>query len=134
MSSSNLDMVRGPYPELVPLPFKFTLDAANAPTLTFGKRVVKSVVRNSAGVFTVTLQDGWTVHCASDWSLQAATAIDLKPQGVTQNVTSSGGGAKTVKVRLLAVAVETDAPAKGTNATELSGILWVTNNGNASAI
>jgi hypothetical protein len=83
-------------------------------------RGVTSVTRNSAGAFTVLLQDVYPTLLAAVATAQLATAADIVPQVGTSLLTANG---KTIVVTLLAGAVATDVAANANNRVNLLLIL-----------
>lgn len=84
------------------------IGASGAPTLTRGVGVA-SIARNSAGLYTITLQDQYSRLMDVRIVQVAAVAEDLKFQLAAESVTTS---AKTIQFRSIAVATETD-PSSG---------------------
>lgn len=85
------------------------IGASGAPTLSAAASLgVASIVRNSAGLYTLTLQDKYMRLISVQISQQAAVAEDLQFQVAAEDV----DGAKTVQFRCVAGAVETD-PSSG---------------------
>jgi hypothetical protein len=92
--------------------FAFSPQGASAPVLGEGcASVVTSVVRNSAGNFTITLADKYQALVSGTVALASSAAVDLKPQWGAIDVS----GAKTLVLNLLAVAVATDLAANAAN-------------------
>jgi hypothetical protein len=83
-------------------------------------RGVASVTRNSAGVFTVLLQDVYASVLAAVATAQLATAADIVAQVGTSTLTASG---KSIVVTLLAGATATDVAANANNRVNLLLIL-----------
>jgi len=83
-------------------------------------RGVASVTRNSAGVFTVLLQDVYNSVLAAVATAQLATAADIVAQVGTSTLTASG---KSIVVTLLAGATATDVVANANNRVNLLLIL-----------
>lgn len=83
-------------------------------------RGVTSVTRNSAGVFTVALQDVYPSLLAAVATMQLATAADIVPQIGTSLLTANG---KTIVVALLAAATATDVAANANNRVNLFLVL-----------
>jgi len=79
---------------------------ATQPTLVRGLGVA-SVTRSSAGLYVITLQDKYMRLMQADVSIQSSAAIDLRPQLVSENVSS----AKTVVFRTIVGSVATDSGA-----------------------
>lgn len=63
-------------PHLKRMPFKFLVDAANAPTLSPSplNSYITSVARISQGLFRLTLADGFRIHVATDCTLNVNAA------------------------------------------------------------
>ena len=83
-------------------------------------RGVTSVTRNSAGVFTVLLQDVYPTLLAAVATAQLATAADIVAQVGTSTLTANG---KSIVVTLLAAATATDVAANADNRVNLLLIL-----------
>jgi hypothetical protein len=99
---------------VVMLQGSFAPAGTGAPTTVRGKGF--SVARTSAGLFTVTLQDKYQHLISGDIQIQLATGADLKGQFGAIDVSS----AKTVQIRVLAVAVATDIAADANNRVHFS--------------
>lgn len=84
-----------------------SIGASGAPTLVRGLGIA-SIVRNSAGLYTLTLQDKYDRLMHMDVKQLVASAEDLNFQLAAEDVDS----AKTVQFRCIAAAVETD-PSSG---------------------
>lgn len=97
----------------------FFPDTANPPTVNANQaRGVASVVRNSAGVFTITLEDAYLRLVSKNASVQLSSAADLKAQfGDISNLGTTTP--VTVVVRLLAVATPTDMAADANNSVSV---------------
>jgi len=65
------------------------------------------VAKSATGQYTITLQDNYVGLISAQFTVGAATAVDLKPQLVSSDVVS----AKTVIMKLLAVATATEPSA-----------------------
>lgn len=76
-------------------------------TSSFAMNGVATVVLTGVGEYTFTLSDKYSALESVDFTLLAATAVDLVPQVKSVDVTS----AKTIVVRLLAAATPTDVSA-----------------------
>lgn len=87
---------------------------------TIKGRGVTSVTRNSAGVFTVLLQDVYPTLLAAVATAQLATAADIVAQVGTSTLTANG---KSIVVTLLAAATATDVAANANNRVNLLLIL-----------
>jgi hypothetical protein len=87
---------------------------------TIKGRGVTSVTRDSAGVFTVALQDVYPTLLAAVATAQLATAADIVAQVGTSTLTANG---KAIVVTLLAGAVATDVAANANNRVNLLLIL-----------
>lgn len=91
------------------------VDAAAAVTTTggvdgvssFSIKGVESFVNSGTGEFTITLQDKYVALESIQLQLQAATAVDLVPQVVSEDV----DGTKAIVFNLLAGSTETDVTA-----------------------
>ena len=83
-------------------------------------RGVASVTRNSAGAFTVLLQDVYPTLLAAVATAQLATAADIVAQVGTSTLTANG---KSIVVTLLAAATATDVAANANNRVNLLLIL-----------
>lgn len=66
-----------------------------------------SVAKTATGVYTITLEDKYTALMSANVTFKAATAVNLVPQVVSDDVVS----AKTVVVRLHASGTATDPSA-----------------------
>jgi hypothetical protein len=66
-----------------------------------------AVTKTATGAYTITLEDTYVELLACNLTVQAATAVDLVPQVVSQAVAST----KTIVFKLLAAAVATDPAA-----------------------
>lgn len=87
-----------------------TIAGSGAPTLVAAdSKGVASITRNSAGQYTLVLQDQYNKLMQAQVSIQSATAQDLHAQQVSETVASS---TKNVVFRTLAVGVATD-PSSG---------------------
>lgn len=77
---------------------------------------IASVIRTgTAGTFTVTLQDKYAELLSYHLDVQHTTAVDLKPQLGDVDLT-----AKTIVVRLLAVATPTDMTANANSSVSFN--------------
>lgn len=83
---------------------KVAIGASGAPTLDSNSVGIASVVRDSAGVYVVTLEDTYNNLLHVDVMQIAASAEDLTFQVESEDVAS----AKTVQIQSKAAAVETD--------------------------
>lgn len=83
-------------------------------------RGVASVTRDSAGTFTVLLQDVYPTLLAAVATAQLATAADIVAQVGTSTVSTN---TKSIVVTLLAGAVATDVAANANNRVNLLLIL-----------
>jgi hypothetical protein len=133
MASPTLAPLPGAHdPELIPVPFRATLDGSNDATVVRGKRAIASITHTATGKFRITLREGFVALASAELTLKAPTVVALTPQLVADDVTPSSGG--TVDFRLVGptaagntAGVATDPPTAGTNATEIHGVLWVSN-------
>jgi hypothetical protein len=107
MANRNYNRAQALEKEVKSLYAEISIGAAGAPTLVRGLGIA-SVARDSAGVYTVTLQDAYNRLMSFGASQEAASAEDLKFQLAASDVSS----AKTVQFRCIAAAVETD-PSNG---------------------
>lgn len=87
---------------------------------TIKGRGVTSVTRNSAGAFTVLLQDVYPTLLAAVATAQLATAADIVAQVGTSTLAANG---KSIVVTLLAAATATDVAANANNRVNLLLIL-----------
>lgn len=83
------------------------VDIAADASVSSSNIVGGTVTKTGTGQYTLTLQDAYYAPVAIHATLQAATAVDLVPQVVSQSVDSS----KTVVVKLLAGSTATDPSA-----------------------
>lgn len=81
--------------------------ASDASVTSFSAPGVASVVRTSAGLYTITLSDNYNALVSIGAQVQAAVAVDLVAQLKSADVVS----AKTVAINLLTGAVATDPAA-----------------------
>jgi len=81
--------------------------AADASVSSFNIPGVASVENTATGTYTITLEDTYYEFIRAHFTLQAATAVDLVPQIVSTNVTST----KEIVVKLLTGATATDPAA-----------------------
>lgn len=66
-----------------------------------------SVAKSATGQYTITLEDAYVALMSATFTVQAAVAVDLKPQIVSHDVVT----AKTIIMKLLAVATATEPAA-----------------------
>lgn len=92
------------------LSLSFAPDGTNAPTGITG-RGVESISREGAGDFLITLQDAYSALLGVKMSIAMGTALDISPQLGAVDVAS----AKTIVVRTIVAAVETDIAADADN-------------------
>ncbi len=112
MANRNKYVSHTPGVDTVVVPFAFSPQGAGAPVLGEGcAGWVTSVVRNSAGNFTITLADKWAALYSAPVTLGMNAGTDLVPQWGAIDV----NGAKTLVLNLLAVAVATDMAANANN-------------------
>lgn len=110
--------------QIVDLYFKVTIGAAGAPTLVAnGSKGVKSIVRNSAGNYTVTLQDSYFKFLDLDVTTLNATGIPAAPAVGLITVGVNSVAAPTINYVMSTGGVATD-PANGDT---LYGKVSVTN-------
>lgn len=96
--------------DLTFLSLSFAPAGTGAPTGITG-RGVASIVRNSAGNFTITLEDAYSALLDAKMTIAMDAATDISPQlGAVDVVT-----AKTIVVRTIVAAVETDIAANANN-------------------
>jgi len=108
-------------PNVVTLGISWAPNGSSAVDQTSLKgRGVASVTRNSAGVFTVLLQDVYPTLLAAVATAQLATAADIVAQVGTSTLTANG---KSIVVTLLVGAVATDVAANANNRVNLLLIL-----------
>ena len=96
--------------DLVRMPIKITIGDTGAPTLTNGKGVV-SVVRDSAGKYTITLKDNFNTMLAMSATINSGSSAPTAPaiNVVSQDVTT----AKTVVIQCRDIAAAAADPASG---------------------
>jgi len=108
-------------PGVVTLGISWATNAGSAVDQTSIKgRGVASVTRNSAGTFTVLLQDVYPTLLAAVATAQLATAADIVAQVGTSTVSTN---TKSIVVTLLAGAIATDVAANANNRVNLLLIL-----------
>jgi len=107
MSDSNFYRVQSKERETKIVHAEVAIGASGAPTITSAKGVA-SIVRNSAGDYTVTLSERYSRVLSMSVLLKAAAAEDLTSQLVSETVAST----KTINFLTLAAAVATD-PSNG---------------------
>lgn len=107
MANRNFNRLQALEKEIKHLHVKVSIGASGAPTLS-RKLGVTSIARNSAGLYTLTLDDKYNDLISLDIQQLVASAEDLKFQLVAQDVSS----AKTIQFRCIAIATETD-PSSG---------------------
>lgn len=95
---------------LIILVFSFLPAGSSAPTGVSG-RGIASVVRDSAGVFIVTLEDTYQELMGCDMTIMMAAGTDISPQLEGEDV----AGAGTVTIRTVVAEVETDIAADPDN-------------------
>jgi hypothetical protein len=106
MANRNFTQVQGALTRsLVLLTGKVEI-AADA-SVTSDSIIGAAVTKTATGVYTITLEDKYSALMSANVTLKAATAVDLVPQIVSDDVVS----AKTVVVRLNADATATDPSA-----------------------
>lgn len=100
--------------QIVELFFKFAVGASGAPTLdALNSKGIKSVVRNSAGNYTVTLQDQYSKFLGVDAQELSSTGIPAAPNmGIVSQAVN--GAAPTVVLQFSAGGVATDPDASST--------------------
>ena len=107
MANRNYNRLQALEKEIKDLHVSVNIGAAGAPTLV--RRLgIESIARNSAGLYTITLQDKYNDLVSVDISQQVAAAEDLKFQLAASDVQS----AKTIQFRCIAIDTETD-PSSG---------------------
>lgn len=88
---------------------RITVGSTGAPTLVAADSLgVASIARNSAGLYTLTLQDTYNKLLHASVQIRTPSAEDIKANLVTESVAS----AKTLQFRCVAVGTATD-PASG---------------------
>ena len=92
------------------LTFSFLPAGSSAPTGLAG-RGVASVVRDSAGKFTITLEDKYPALLSAEVLIAMNAVADLKAQLGAVDVSN----AKTIVLNILAVATPTDIAANAAN-------------------
>jgi len=107
-STRNLQLVKSGTRELVIVAGSFAPDTANPPTDVRGDGF--TVARSGAGLFVLTLDKVWPELESAVATVQLAVAADLDAQ-----IGSVDLSAKTVEIRLLVAAVETDMAANANN-------------------
>lgn len=86
------------------------IGASGAPTLSRGARKgIQSVVRNSAGLYTITLTDAYAALIGASVAIVQPVAANLQAVVVSSSL---GAATKTIVIRTQAGAVATD-PASG---------------------
>lgn len=116
MANRNFHRVQSLTREVKILTAKISIGASGAPTLVSNDSVgIASVVRDSAGVYVITLDDKYNSLVGLSVMLQSATAEDLSFQIESEDVSS----AKTVQIQCKAAAVETDPSDGSTLLVEL---------------
>lgn len=98
MANKNFNRYQAYEKEVKALYAEVAIGASGAPTLTSGLGIT-SIVRDSAGKYTVTLDSKYTRLMAFHATLQSATVADLNIQQVSSDV----NGAKTVVFHCVAV-------------------------------
>ena len=93
--------------EAITVSFRVNIGATGAVTSVAGTGVA-SVVRTSAGLYTITLNETYPSLLSANATLLAPVAVDLVPQFVSEAVAST----KIIVLRTVAAAVLTD-PANG---------------------
>lgn len=107
MANRNFNRFQALEKEVKSLYAEISIGASGAPTLVAGLGIA-SVVRDSAGVYTITLQDKYNRLMHAHVQVLSAAAQDLDVQLQSEDVE----GTKEVVIRCQAVAVETD-PSSG---------------------
>lgn len=107
MANRNYNRVQALAKETKLIYAQVTIGASGAPTLVQPLGVA-SIVRNSAGLYTITLQDAYMALQYAHVEVVTPTAEDIQANVVAEDVS----GAKTVQFRTTAVGVATD-PADG---------------------
>lgn len=111
MANRNFHRLQSLTREVKLLHAKVAIGASGAPTLDSEISVgIESVVRESAGVYIVTLQDSYRKLVGLKVMQIASAAEDLTFQIEEEDV----AGAKTIKIQSKAAAVETD-PSDGSS-------------------
>lgn len=107
MANRNFNRKQALEKEVKEIYLDVAIGATGAPTLTRGLGVA-SIARNSAGLYTVTLQDAYMKLMSVNISQVVSAAEDITFQVAAESVAS----AKTVQFRCQAAAVATD-PSSG---------------------
>lgn len=107
MANRNFNRYQALEKEVKVIYAEVAIGASGAPTLSRGTGV-ESIVRNSAGLYTLTLQDKYNRLMHSDIKQLVSAAEDLQFQLVAEDVDN----AKTLQFRCVTAAVETD-PSNG---------------------
>ena len=120
MAARNLAPVRALQRELIPIVGSFAPNGSSAVAASSRKGPGWSVARTSAGLFTITLTDKWNDFVSGSATAQLATAADINAQLGVWTAAS-----KTITIRLIAVATETDVAADANNRVHFT--LWMRN-------
>lgn len=108
MANRNFNRYQALEKEIKSLYLDVAIGASGAPTLTKGLGVT-SIVRNSAGDYTITLDDKYMRLMSCSIQQLSSSSVDLTFQLKAESVAS----AKTIEILSHAAAVATD-PANGT--------------------
>jgi hypothetical protein len=103
MANRNFNRKQALEKEIKDIYAKVTVGATGAPTLTSSVGIA-SIVRNSAGLYTVTLQDAYNSLKFAQVSFLDNDAQDIRAQIAAEDV----DGAKTVQFVCLTAATPTD--------------------------
>lgn len=98
----------------------FAPNGSSAVSAASRKGLGWSVARTSAGLFTITFTDKWADLVSATATAQLATAADINAQVGTYTAAS-----KTLTIRLIAVATETDVAADAND--RINFICWFRN-------
>lgn len=109
MANRNFNRKQALEKEVKEIYARITVAASGAPTLVVAdSQGVASIVRNSAGLYTLTLSDSYNKLMHASIQVRTPTAENIKANLVTESVAS----AKTVQFRCVAVGTAAD-PASG---------------------
>jgi len=109
MANRNFNRKQALEKEVKEIYARITIAATGAPTLVAAdSKGVASIVRDSAGLYTLTLSDSYNKLLHASVDVRTPTAENIKVNLVTESVAS----AKTVQFRCVAIGVAAD-PASG---------------------
>lgn len=120
MAARNLAPVRALVRDLVPIIGSFAPNGASAIVATSNKGLGFTVARISAGLYRLTFTDKFADLVSAQSTLQLAAAADLHVQVGTYTPAS-----KTLDIRVVAVATETDVAANANN--RINFVAWFRN-------